>query len=301
MRWLSLALASCFGAALLLGCGPTGAVLDAREDASAAGGERRTSGKPSDRFSNIWLTTQHGERVRFYDDLVRDKAVMINFMYTTCSDICPGMGAQLARFNDLLGERAGRDISLLSISMDPEVDTPEQLKLYWQAFGSRPGWLFLTGDYDEIDQLRHDLGIYDPDPVIDADKTQHAGIVTFGNDRTDRWAALPALSNLRDLARAVKRFTWDEEWSHPVPSVASQLAEPATHDARGVVFELLRERNQVAIAHDEIQGLMPAMTMAFELSDADMLEGLAPGQPVEFSIEHRPGGYQIVKIAALRE
>jgi Cu/Ag efflux protein CusF len=57
----------------------------------------------------------------------------------------------------------------------------------------------------------------------------------------------------------------------------------------------------VAIAHDEIQGLMPAMTMAFELSDADMLEGLAPGQPVEFSIEHRPGGYQIVKIAALRE
>jgi len=295
------AVMACLAGALFVGCGvPDSAVVAVPKAATPAESEVRARGKPSDAFSNIWLTTQHGERVRFYDDLVRDKVVMINFMYTTCPKICPGMAARLARFNNLLGERAGRDLNMLSISIDPEVDTPDKLKRYWEIFGSRPGWLFLTGDYDEIDNLRHDLGVYDPDPVIDADRTQHAGIVTFGNDRTNRWAALPALSNLQDLARAVRRFTWDEQWSSPVVATAAQLAEPATtYRGRGVISEVRSNLRQVAIAHDEIRGLMPAMTMAFEVSDAGMLEGFAPGQRVDFSIEHREGRYQIVRIAVL--
>lgn len=107
----------------------------------------------------------------------------------------------------MLGDRVGQDIRMLSISIDPEHDTPEVLEEYWERFGAKPGWLFLTGDFDEIERLRHSMGVYDLDPEVDADRTQHAGLVTFGNDAIDRWAALPALMDAAGLVRTVRRIT----------------------------------------------------------------------------------------------
>ena len=170
--------------------------------------------KQSDKFSNIRLTTQHGRRVRFYDDLIKDKVVMINLMYTTCTKICPANSARLARIHDLLEKWMGRDITVLSLSIDGNVDTPERLKEYWQAFGAKPGWLFLTGDYGEIEKLRRELGVYDLDPIIDADKSQHSGVLTIGNDRTDRWIALPLMMHAKQLAGSILRNMWDRHWHH---------------------------------------------------------------------------------------
>ena len=81
---------------------------------------------------------------------------------------------------------------MLSLTLDPKVDTPAVLARYAGVYEAKPGWLSLTGKYAQIELLRHKLGIYDPDPVIDADKTQHAGILTYGNERTGQWAAIPA-------------------------------------------------------------------------------------------------------------
>jgi protein SCO1/2 len=108
-----------------------------------------------------------------------------------------------------LGDRVGEEITMISISIDPEVDTPEQLMGYWQSFGSNPGWLYLTGAYDEIDLLRREMGVYDLDPVVDADRSQHAGLLTIGNDRTDRWTALPALMDVNGLVETIGRVTRD--------------------------------------------------------------------------------------------
>ena len=173
-----------------------------------ARGARR--GKVSARFPNIVLRTQCDTPVRFYDDLVKDRIVIINFMYTTCSDICPGTSQNLEYVYEHLGTRMGREILMLSISIDPNTDSPARLRVYDETFGGpRPGWLYLTGDYDEIDALRRRLGVYDLDPIVDADKTQHSGIVTFGNDRTNQWAALPALMDSKGLARTILRITRD--------------------------------------------------------------------------------------------
>jgi len=213
----------CLGAVLSISCStPTEGPQREKPYAAGAGSassrsadetkQRDARRKQSDQFSNIRLTTQHGEQVRFYDDLVKDKVVMVNLMYTTCTNICPGTAANLLKVHDAFGDRMGRDIFILSLSIDPEVDTPARLKRYWEVFGSKPGWLYLTGDYDEIDRLRHELGVYDLDPIIDADKTQHSGIVTFGNDRTNRWAALPALMHAEQMAATIARITWDGKW-----------------------------------------------------------------------------------------
>jgi protein SCO1/2 len=165
--------------------------------------------KQSDQFSNVVLTTQHGARVRFYDDLVKDKAVIINLMYSGCGEICPANSAELARINDVLGSRMGRDITMLSISIDPVSDTPARLKGYWEAFGAKPGWLFLTGKPAEIERLRRELGAYDLDPQIDADPTQHSGFITVGNDRTDRWTALPLLMHRGQLVGTILKLSRD--------------------------------------------------------------------------------------------
>lgn len=170
----------------------------------------RRTGRVSDRFPNILLYTQHNKPVRFYDDLVKNKTVIVDFMFATCDDDCPVKTANLANVHRLLGRRVGHDILMLSISLEGKRDTPEALRRYAKRYGGlKPGWLYLTGDYDEVELLRYSLGVYDLDPVIDADKESHAGIITFGNDRTNRWAALPALMDSRGIARTILRITRD--------------------------------------------------------------------------------------------
>lgn len=189
----------CLAAALSTACSTSG------EKPAQRGANHRQS----DRLSDVALYTQYGKRVRFYDDLVKDRVVLINFMYSGCGETCPANTAQLAKINEVLGERMGRDITMLSLSIDPVADTPERLKKYWEAFGARPGWFFLTGKPAEIDRLRRELGAYDLDPAIDADPTQHSGLLTIGNDRTDHWTALPLLMDRAQLVSTIVRISRD--------------------------------------------------------------------------------------------
>ena len=183
-------------------------VTTAQTASATQGSDRVPRGKVSDKFPNILLTTHDNRPVRFYDDLVRDKSVVINFMYSDCVAGCPLTTANLNRLYDHLRPHMGKDILFLSITLSGVLDTPEALRTYADRFGGvRPGWLYLTGDYGEIDALRRTLGVYDLDPVIDANKSSHAGILTFGNDRTDRWAALPAMMDSRGIAKTVSWIT----------------------------------------------------------------------------------------------
>ena len=190
---------------------PSGSWGQVSEASAANGSEARGSDgrrRQSDRFPNILLTTQDERQVRFYDDLVKDRTVIVNFMYTTCYNACLPIAQNLGRVHERFGDRMGRDVLLLSVSIDSEIDDPEALRGYIERNGGeKPGWIYLTGDYDEIDGLRRSLGVYDLDPVIDADKTQHSGLITFGNDRTDRWAALPALMSSDEIFETVVRLT----------------------------------------------------------------------------------------------
>lgn len=116
------------------------------------------------------------------------------------------------KVHSLLKERVGKSIFMLSISVEPHIDSADKLRKYAALYGEpKKGWLYLTGNYDGIDLLRHRLGVYDPDPIIDKDKTQHSGIITFGNDKTNRWAALPALMNSEELVRTILRITRGEK------------------------------------------------------------------------------------------
>jgi protein SCO1 len=167
----------------------------------------RRAGKYSDRFPNIRLLTHDGRAVRLYDDLLKDRVVIVNFMYTECGERCPLVSANLAELHLRLGRRVGKDMLFLSISLTPETDTPEALREYAARFGGvPPGWLYLTGEAQGIESLRRSMGVWDRDPAVDADNSVHAGVLTVGNDRTNQWRALPALLEPRDLAEAILRL-----------------------------------------------------------------------------------------------
>jgi protein SCO1 len=158
-------------------------------------------GKPLE-LPNVRLITHNKRRVRFYSDLVRgNRIVLINFMYAQCSEICPGMTANLVQVQRVLGKRVGREVFMYSISLLPEQDSPEVLAAYAQGLGVGPGWTFLTGQGPDIETLRRALGYADPNPELDADITQHIGMVRIGNDALGRWMACPALARPRQIAQ----------------------------------------------------------------------------------------------------
>jgi protein SCO1/2 len=159
-------------------------------------------------FPNVLLTTHQGKQVRFYDDLLKDKIVLINFMYAQCEGVCPGITMNLARVQKLLGDRVGRDIFMYSFTLKPEQDTPAKLAEYAQMHRTGPGWLFLTGAPADMELLRRKLGFTDPDPVLDADKSSHIGNVRYGNEALQRWGACPGLSKSSWIVESLSWVDW---------------------------------------------------------------------------------------------
>jgi protein SCO1 len=142
-------------------------------------------------FPNFELTTHEGKKVRFYDDLIKDKVVVINFMYVDCEGKCPVITANLLKVQKLLGDRVGRDIFMYSITLDPKHDDAKALNQYAMMHGVKPGWVFLTGKPDEIDTLRRKLGFSDGNPKLDKDRNNHIGMVRYGNEPRQWWAMCP--------------------------------------------------------------------------------------------------------------
>ena len=143
---------------------------------------------------DVALVTHQGKTVRFYDDLVKDKKVVINCVYTRCQGVCVPVTANLVRVQKLLGDRVGRDIFFYSITLKPEEDTPEALERYAALHNVGPGWLFLTSKPDDIELLRRKLGFRYDDPVEDADKSNHTGMLRMGNEPYLRWSACPGMA-----------------------------------------------------------------------------------------------------------
>jgi protein SCO1/2 len=185
----------------LLGAAPfVGAVVARGETPKPVAGPRPEDITSRDRirqrhFPNVELVTHEGRKVRFYDDLIKDKIVVINMMYAKCEGICPGITTNLVKVQRLLGKRVGKDIFMYSLTLKPEQDTPQALAEYARMHKVGPGWQYLTGAPADLELLRRKLGFTDPDPLVDADKSNHIGNVRYGNEPLQLWAACPGMSH----------------------------------------------------------------------------------------------------------
>jgi protein SCO1/2 len=157
---------------------------------------------------NLTVMTQDGKPVRFYDDLVKGKIVIISFIYTSCTDICPLTTARIAQLEAKLGDMVGRDVFLLSMSVDPEHDTPERLKEYAEAFGAGPGWSFVTGKPEDIRAINYKFG--DRSLVL----SEHRNEIVLGNDATGEWQRDSVFGDIDRLAMTVRSL--DQKWRDQV-------------------------------------------------------------------------------------
>jgi protein SCO1/2 len=159
-------------------------------------------------FPNVTLTTHEGRKVKFYDDLLKDKIVIINFMYVKCEGTCPGTTANLVKVQKLLGDRVGKDIFMYSITLKPEEDTPDKLAAYAKAYKVGPGWQFLTGDPKDVELLRQKLGFIDRDPVRDANKSNHIGMLRWGTEPHTLWAGCPGSLAPNKIVKEISLVDW---------------------------------------------------------------------------------------------
>lgn len=169
-------------------------------------------------FPNVTLYTHEGRPVKFYDDLIRGKVVTFNMMYAQCERSCPVSTANLRQVQKMLGERVGRDVFMYSISLQPELDTPERLREYVERHHVGPGWLFLTGARADIDLVRYRLGFYDPDPLVDFNDLNHTGMLRVGNDALDRWTMAPTLTDAEQILSTINHV--DSAMVHTALSTA---------------------------------------------------------------------------------
>lgn len=154
-------------------------------------------------FTDVELVDQNGRRVRFYSDVLKGKTVVINAFFTTCTSVCPPMSRNLEKVQAALGERVGRDLIFVSITVDPEVDTPERLREYARKFHAGAGWLFLTGEKERVEWALYKVGQY-----VES-KDDHTTVVIVGNERTGLWKKAFGLAKAEELAAVVRSVADD--------------------------------------------------------------------------------------------
>jgi len=175
-------------------------------------------------FTNAVLRTHENKLVRFYEDLIKGKLVVINFMYAKCQGACPRAIANLLKVQQTLHNRVGRDIFMYSITLKPQEDTPAVLKEYVRIHGVKPGWLFLTGSEYDLTTIRFKLFRWDH-PVVDYDIDQHTGMVRIINDTLNRWGMCPTSAKPYQIVEAIT-------WAEPTKPLEVRLRENIEAQAR---------------------------------------------------------------------
>jgi protein SCO1/2 len=155
-------------------------------------------------FTDVELVTQNGQKVKFYSDLLQGKVVIINSFFATCQGSCLPLNQNLEKVQEALGDRLGKDVYILSISVDPTVDTPTNLNAYAKKLHARPGWYFLTGPKENVDFALKKIGQF-----VD-DKQDHLNIFIIGNERTGLWKKAFGLAKSEELVKVVESVLNDQ-------------------------------------------------------------------------------------------
>lgn len=146
------------------------------------------------------LLDQDGRAVHLQRDVIGAKLVVVNFVYTSCTTVCPMASAMFAELQARLGDRVGRDVALISITVDPVRDTPARLRAHAQKFQAGPGWTWLTGTPVAVNDVLKGLGAYA------SDFTQHPLMVLVGDGATGGWTRLSGLPDPERVAEHVRRL-----------------------------------------------------------------------------------------------
>jgi protein SCO1/2 len=188
-------------------------------------------------FTNALLRTHENKQVRFYDDLIKGKQVLINLMYATCHGLCPQVTSRLIKVHEALKARMGKDLFMYSITIKPEDDDPAALKEYAEMhYAVLPGWTFLTGDPYDIETIRFRLFRMDH-IAIDTDIYSHTSSLRIINDSTNRWLEVNPLASMSTVLKHIS-------YADPRKSLKDRLEEN-----RKLQEQINKERKKYGYRH----------------------------------------------------
>jgi protein SCO1/2 len=144
------------------------------------------------------LVDQTGKRVRLADDVIADRIAIVNFVYTTCTTVCPVSSATLSQLQQRLAPALGKEVVLVSISVDPLRDTPERLREYAARYEAREGWVWLTGAKPDVDRVLKGFGAYTPR------FEDHPTMVLVGDARSGTWTRFYGFPSADQLSAKVE-------------------------------------------------------------------------------------------------
>ena len=203
---------------------------------------------------DLAVKTQTGQTVSFYRDLVKGRVVAVNFVFTSCTTVCPTMGATFARVQKLLGDR--KDVALISVSVDPANDTPERLAAWSQRLGAQPGWTLVTGSQADVTAILKAAGAYS------SDAASHTPLVLVGNDAQGKWERVDGLAAPKTIVEAIDRVSVTEK------ATGSYFANLKLTDQDGRRVDLYNDlmKDRVVVINSffaSCQGSCPVMAKTF--------------------------------------
>jgi protein SCO1 len=191
------------GLVLALGMVPSGAAWSHEGHVHGAGTQQPTAAAPDGKavkLSDTNLLDQDGRRVRLMTDVIGDKVVVVSFIYTTCTDVCPMVSHTLSQLQEQLGGLLESQVRLVSLTVDPARDTSSKLKAYSAAYGPRPGWRWLTGAGPDVTEALKGFGVYS------ANFEQHTGVILIGDGRSGRWTRVYETEDVQALLAKTREY-----------------------------------------------------------------------------------------------
>jgi len=146
---------------------------------------------------DVVVLDQNNQKLHFYRDLVQGRTVAIDFIFTTCTTICPPLTANFAKVQKIMLQRGEKDLRLISVTVDPENDTPERLKKYAEMFHAKPGWTFVTGSRSDLEKIWKAFNIYL------SSRQDHPPTVAVGNDGTHVWNYASGLTSASKMVAVI--------------------------------------------------------------------------------------------------
>jgi protein SCO1/2 len=176
----------------------------AHVQATTALGRNAYSRSANVKVPDAVVLDQNNHPLHFYRDLVQGKTVAINFIFTTCTTICPPLTANFASVQRQMLKRGKKNLQLISVSVDPENDTPAKLKSYAEMFNAQPGWTFVTGNRSQLEK------IWNAFSISAGNKLDHSPTVVIGNDSRHQWTFASGLNSPEKLVRVINSVLANE-------------------------------------------------------------------------------------------
>ena len=159
------------------------------------------------KLHDLEMLDQDGRKVRFRSDVVGDRIVVIDTFFTTCGLICPILSAIFADLQEQLGDRLGKEVDLVSITVDPNTDIPPRLKEFAGTWEAKPGWVFLTGQKGSVDRVLEGLGLYS------ADFAAHPPAFLVGDGKSGKWTRFYGFATPEQILVKVNELSDDRRGS----------------------------------------------------------------------------------------